>query len=327
MRFAYLAATPAILALAGCSLAERARSVLWGDDHGTAAVVIAGKVFTKNDLQRFFDRRLSDFRDPHKADQVKSNLLETFVEEKLLLLRAEGLQVEPNPQLLQSTMARIAVENSQPAGPPSAPDPDAEIERSVAENLKIQQYLRDYPLRNVTVSEAECEEYYRQHLEDYVRNDVVHVREILVDDRSQAEKILSSLKQQKNKNFGELARVYSKAPSAADGGDLGIFQRGDLPENLEKVVFRLAPTMVSPIVQTRYGYHIFLLEEKILAHQQKFYEVKDDIQEKLLLQRERDLIARDVDSLMKQIPVEIRLENLDFKYLGNRLSTGGGTSP
>jgi parvulin-like peptidyl-prolyl isomerase len=229
--------------------------------------------------------------------------------------------------LLQSTMARIAVENSQPAGPPRAPDPDAEIERSVAENLKIQQYLRDYPLRNVTVSEAECEEYYRQHLEDYVRNDVVHVREILVDDRSQAEKILSSLKQQKNKNFGELARVYSKAPSAADGGDLGIFQRGDLPENLEKVVFRLAPTMVSPIVQTRYGYHIFLLEEKILAHQQKFYEVKDDIQEKLLLQRERDLIAREVDSLMKQIPVEIRLENLDFKYLGNRLSTGGGTSP
>jgi len=223
MRFAYLAATPAILALAGCSLAERARSVLWGDDHGTAAVVIAGKVFTKNDLQRFFDRRLSDFRDPHKADQVKSNLLETFVEEKLLLLRAEGLQVEPNPQLLQSTMARIAVENSQPAGPPSAPDPDAEIERSVAENLKIQQYLRDYPLRNVTVSEAECEEYYRQHLEDYVRNDVVHVREILVDDHGQAEKILSSLKQQKNKNFGELARVYSKAPSAADGGDLGIF--------------------------------------------------------------------------------------------------------
>jgi hypothetical protein len=80
-------------------------------------------------------------------------------------------------------------------------------------------------------------------------------------------------------------------------------------------------------VQTRYGYHIFLLEEKILAHQQKFYEVKDDIQEKLLLQRERDLIAREVDSLMKQIPVEIRLENLDFKYLGNRLSTGGGTSP
>ena len=289
--------------------------------------MIADKVFTKSDLQRFFDSRLSDFRDPDKADRVKSNLLETFVEERLLLLRAERLRVEPNPQIVQSTMARIAVENPKPSGPPSAPGPDAELERSLAESLKIQQYLRDYLLRNVTVSEAECEEYYRQHLEDYVRNDVVHVREILVDDGARAERILSSLNQQKNKNFGELARVYSKAPSAADGGDLGTFQRGDLPENLEKVVFRLAPTMVSPIVQTRYGYHIFLLEEKILAHQQQFYEVKDEIQEKLLLQRERDLIARELDSLMKQIPVKIHLENLDFKYLGNRFSAEGAISP
>jgi len=324
---AYLIATPAILVLAGCGLAERGRSVLWGEDHGTAAVVIADKVFTKSDLQRFFDSRLSDFRDPDKADRVKSNLLETFVEERLLLLRAERLRVEPNPQMVQSTMARIAIENPKPSGPPSAPGPDAELERSLAESLKIQQYLRDYLLRNVTVSEAECEEYYRQHLEDYVRNDVVHVREILVDDGARAERILSSLNQQKNKNFGELARVYSKAPSAADGGDLGTFQRGDLPENLEKVVFRLAPTMVSPIVQTRYGYHIFLLEEKILAHQQQFYEVKDEIQEKLLLQRERDLIARELDSLMKQTPVKIHLENLDFKYLGNRFSAEGAISP
>ena len=289
--------------------------------------MIADKVFTKSDLQRFFDSRLSDFRDPDKADRVKSNLLETFVEERLLLLRAERLRVEPNPQMVQSTMARIAVENPKPSGPPSAPGPDAELERSLAESLKIQQYLRDYLLRNVTVSEAECEEYYRQHLEDYVRNDVVHVREILVDDGARAERILSSLNQQKNKNFGELARVYSKAPSEADGGDLGTFQRGDLPENLEKVVFRLAPTMVSPIVQTRYGYHIFLLEEKILAHQQQFYEVKDEIQEKLLLQRERDLIARELDSLMKQTPVKIHLENLDFKYLGNRFSAEGAISP
>ena len=289
--------------------------------------MIADKVFTKSDLQRFFDSRLSDFRDPDKADRVKSNLLETFVEERLLLLRAERLRVEPNPQMVQSTMARIAVENPKPSGPPSAPGPDAELERSLAESLKIQQYLRDYLLRNVTVSEAECEEYYRQHLEDYVRNDVVHVREILVDDGARAERILSSLNQQKNKNFGELARVYSKAPSEADGGDLGTFQRGDLPENLEKVIFRLAPTMVSPIVQTRYGYHIFLLEEKILAHQQQFYEVKDEIQEKLLLQRERDLIAREVDSLMKQTPVKIHLENLDFKYLGNRFSAEGAISP
>jgi peptidyl-prolyl cis-trans isomerase C len=182
----------------------------------------------------------------------------------------------------------------------------------------MQQYLNDYLLKDLIVSDQECESYYLEHLGDYVKNDVVRVREILVDDLALAERIRIQLKAKKNKNFGDLARVYSKAPSAADGGDLGLFEKGDLPEEFEKAVFRLSPGSVSQIVRTRYGYHIFQLEQRILAHQQKLIEVKDQIKEKLRLAREREIINRELETLRKEIPVVMHRELLGFNYIGTR---------
>jgi hypothetical protein len=69
------------------------------------------------------------------------------------------------------------------------------------------------------------------------------------------------------------------------------------------------------------------VEEKILAHQQHFYEVREQIQEKLRLERERSILSAELQSLMNQVPVEIHRDKLDFNYLGNRFSTRGGNTP
>jgi parvulin-like peptidyl-prolyl isomerase len=310
---------------AGCSWADRVRGFIQGEDRQTSALTVGEKVFSKDDLSRFFDSRLSDFREPSEADHVKSNLLDSFIEEKLLLHQAERLNVQPNAQTLQSMLEKISTAGAERQGP--AVLRDAELERNLAESLKVQQYLHDHLLTAVSVGEEECERYYEQHLTDYIRNDVVRIREILVDDKTLAEKIVLTLKTHRNQNFGDLARMYSKAPSASDGGDLGRFERGDLPEEFEKVLFSLAPGSASKIVNTKYGYHIFLVEERILAHQQKFYEVKEQILEKLSLEKEREIIKRELQLLVNQIPVRIHRDNLDFNYVNARFSDTGGNRP
>jgi hypothetical protein len=177
---------PASVFLAGCSLKDQVRSFLQGEEHNMAAVSIAGKTYSQTDLEHFFDSRLSEFRDPENADKVKSNLLESFIEERLLLHQAELKNVQPNPQLVKATMERITATgvDSQERMDPSR---KAELERNVTESLKMQQYLNDYLLKSVSVSDAECEAYYMAHIGEYVKNDVVHVREILVDDLALAE--------------------------------------------------------------------------------------------------------------------------------------------
>ncbi len=304
--------------ISGCGLKERLRSFLQGAPDNTQVVRLGDTVYSKAELEYFFDSRLSEFRDPANADTVMSGLLESFIEEKLLLKEAERRNVQPDRAALRAMMAEISSAGAEEQGVDA--NRTAQLERSVADSLKMQRYIHDYLLKDVEVTDEECEAYYQENLSEFVRNDVVHVREILVDDLALAERILAMLKANRNRNFGELARLHSKAATAASGGNMGRFERGDLPEEFEKVIFRLTPGSVSKIVRTRYGYHTFLVEEKIKGHQEKFYEAKDRIREKLLLERQREVLAREVQSLVKGTPVEIYRDNLGFNYTGTRFT-------
>jgi parvulin-like peptidyl-prolyl isomerase len=309
---------PVLFYLHGCGLKDR-----MGSEGNAALLQVGEKSFSNDDLTRFFNSRLNEFRDAVDADVVKSALLDNFIEEKLLLRQAEQLKIEPNPQALDSMREELAASG---AGSSSELKNDRDLGQSMEESLKIQGYLHDHLFKGLSVAKEECEAYYKEHLSDFVSNDKVHVREILVEDEAQAGKILASLKANRNKNFSELARIYSQAPAAASGGDMGTFQRGELPEEFEKVIFPLAPGTASKIVRTRYGYHIFLVEEKILAHQQKYYEVEDKIRETLLVERQRAALDKELASLADQIPIQLDRDRLDFKYVGTRLAPRGRKS-
>jgi parvulin-like peptidyl-prolyl isomerase len=310
----------------GCRLANRLKTFFHGEEEKTTLVRIADRIYTKPDLDRFFESRLSEFRDPSNNDALKSNLLDSFVEEKLLLYQADLRKVRPDPATLKAMVERVLVAGPDRQGEKIDPARQAELELNLSNSLKTQQYLHDFLLNEVSVADSQCETYYQEHLSEYVRNDTIRVREILVDDLAQAQKIVASLKTSRNKNFADLARVYSKGASAPDGGDLGSFQKGELPEEFEKVVFALSPGNVSKVVPSRYGYHIFMVEERILAHQQKLIEVRDEIREKLQLEREREIINAELASLMGRIPVEVYGDRLDFKYVGTRLALRQGSN-
>ena len=320
-----LVLTSAGVCLAGCSLRDRLRAFFQGDEHKTAVVKIADRVYSKAELDRFFDDRLSEFRDPANTDVLKSNLMDSFVQEKLLLYQAEQHKLEPDRQMLKMLLDKMS--GASPERPSEGADArrTAELERNLSDTLKTQKYLHDYLLSGISVTDEECEAYYKEHLAEYVSNDKVRVREILVGDLAQAQKLLPMLRKNHNKNFADLARVYSKGASAPDGGDLGTFQKGELPEEFEKAIFPVTPGNVSKIVSSRYGYHLFLVEEKILAHQQRLVEVKDQIREKLLLERERDIINKELSALIGRIPVEVYRDRLDFNYIGSRFSSPEGS--
>ena len=308
----------AVLPLAGCTLKDNVRRFLHDEASSTIAVQVGERFYSKADLERYFDIRLSEFRDPADADRVKSNLLESFIEDRLLLHQAEEMKVVPNPELVSKMLQQVASSGAERTGEPGDPNREATLKRDLTESLKMQQYLHDYLLGNITITEEECESYYKAHLSDFIRNDMVHLREILVDSQAQAEKVRATLAAKLNKNFSEQASIYSKAASASDGGDLGTFQRGELPEQIEKVVFALAPGTLSKVVRTQYGYHIFLVEEKIMAHQQRLPEVKQQIRERLLREQERKAIDKELAALIDRIQVKINQDKLDFKYVGTR---------
>lgn len=82
----------------------------------------------------------------------------------------------------------------------------------------------------------------------------IHVYHILTEQRYEAEDVLKKLQQ--GEKFEDLARKFSKCPSAARGGDLGEVDSARFVESFAEAAVLLAPLAVSPVVGTRFGYHI-----------------------------------------------------------------------
>ncbi len=65
-------------------------------------------------------------------------------------------------------------------------------------------------------------------------------------------------------SFEDIAKKYSDGPSAADGGALGMFKRGQLAKELEDKTFAMKSGEVTDVIRTKQGYVIL----KVVDHQQ-----------------------------------------------------------
>ena len=56
--------------------------------------------------------------------------------------------------------------------------------------------------------------------------------------------------------FADLARDHSDCPSGAQGGDLGMFGRGQMVPEFETATFAMEVGDLSDVVETDFGYHL-----------------------------------------------------------------------
>jgi parvulin-like peptidyl-prolyl isomerase len=158
------------------------------------------------------------------------------------------------------------------------------------------------------IDEQTMKEYDEQHREEFAVAEQVRVRQIVVKDREGAESILRKLK--RGDPFEELAKRYSSGPEAEEGGDLGFFGRGEMPEEFD-VVFALQEGGISDIVQSPYGYHIFQVVAKRGQAELDFVQVKDQIRN-MIMREEADKTFQDwLKSIKKQARITVNKSALE----------------
>ncbi|HWN99612.1 MAG TPA: peptidylprolyl isomerase [Blastocatellia bacterium] len=108
-------------------------------------------------------------------------------------------------------------------------------------------------------------------------------------------------------DFAKLAKENSDDPGSKDkGGEYDFFGRGRMVPEFEEVAFKLKPGEISEPVETQFGYHIILLEERRAATSASDPKVRQQITDKL----KQEKVEARVDEITAASSVEVA-ENFD----------------
>lgn len=142
-------------------------------------------------------------------------------------------------------------------------------------------------ISGIEVSEAEAKEYYEENKVHFMKEESVSAKHILVDNEDTCKEILDSITSGA-KTFEDAAKESSTCPSGAQGGDLGVFGRGQMVKEFEDAAFNAQVDDIVGPVQTQFGYHLIKVEKKNEATAVPFEEVEGRIKDGLLQFKQRN---------------------------------------
>lgn len=125
-----------------------------------------------------------------------------------------------------------------------------------------------------------------------------------------AEKIAEELKADTSK-FAQYVKKYSEDPGSAEqGGDLGFFEKDRMVPEFSKAVFSAKPNTAPGVIKTPFGYHVFIVTDRMEAGTVPFEKAKADIEAYLQNQKE----VRALDDITQAAKKKATIEFVDESY-------------
>lgn len=265
-------------------------------DDGWVAQVDGVNVPTAT-LRKLVDERMDDSPDARRGDVV-SEALNLLVTQQAALNRAEKLGVKVSEADLTARLRQLHGDDWK--------DDDPAYRDLVRREMIVDRVALVDLAPRARVSDSELHAYFEEHKAEYAQPERVQIRQIVVPEKAKAEQLRAEL--EKGADFAKLARENSIAPEAPSGGELPPFARGQLPEAFDRA-FELMPGRLSPVIESPYGFHVFLLEQRLPATEPTFEDVRAQLEAELGQRHLEDLRREWLRGLRKS--AEIRLnENL-----------------
>lgn len=242
-----------------------------------------------------------------------SKLFDNFTEEKILLEAALQKNISIPPEEKKEYLLRLWKDSPSPGKDVSWNEKERQI---IYEGLLIEKYTFKL-IEDLQVKKEEIEGYYEQHKREFLNPERVEVSQILVKTEEKAIELREKLKDSSEEKFREIARKESKGPEASQGGKMGIFEMGQLPFEIEKVVFSLKEKEISPVVESYYGFHIFRLDKKYQPVLISKEEASPSIELRIMDQKIKQKISEHIQKLKQQTDWEIYPHSLTFPYQRN----------
>lgn len=181
---------------------------------------------------------------------------------------------------------------------------DFKFQLSEAKKAILTQLAIEDEIKKVHITEEELLEYYNENKDYFNEGETVTARHILVDTAEKASEVKALI--DNGLTFEEAAQLYSSCPSKTQGGNLGSFGRGMMVPEFEEAAFTLDLGVLSEPVQTQFGYHLVIVDERTEPAAKSFEEVKESIRQHMLQEKQGHAYMHLVEDLKKKYNVEVK---------------------
>ena len=243
--------------------------------------VVGGNVILKSDVENQYMQIRSQGNIQGTATKLKCQIFENLLFQKLLLHQSQVDSIKVTDAQVEIEMDRRMRYFISQAGTPdrleehfgkSLIEIKNELREVIQEQMLTEQEQQKIT-KDATITPSEVKAFYRKIPKDSIPliNSEFEIGMIIkVPALGDAEKLearnkLKNFKERvaKGDDFSTLAVLYSEDPgSSKQGGELGMFKRGEMRPEFEAAAFRLKPGEVSDIVETEDGFHLIQMIER-----------------------------------------------------------------
>ncbi|MDD3344442.1 MAG: peptidylprolyl isomerase [Sulfurospirillaceae bacterium] len=218
------------------------------------------------------------------ADE-KQKIVEQAVERKLLTSEATKYGIEKEKEYLEDL-------------------------KKIKADLALEMWMKKI-YDGVKVDAKDVKDYYDKNADKFMQPSTVKARHVLVKTEEEAKSVIKELEglsgQKLTDKFIELATTKSTGPSGQGGGDLGWFAANQMVKPFSDAAFALKKGEITKVpVQTQFGFHVILVEDKKDAEKAKYEDVKAQIENGLKMEKFRVLVSDKAKTLRKNAKVTIK---------------------
>ena len=263
---------------------------------------------------------------PAEAAERQKNLLRDMIDKQLLLSRGKELGINADAEVIRR-LDEIRKQNKL--------DTMEDLEKAarqqgvsfedfkagIRDNVITQMVVRDEVGRRLQMSPSQEQAYYEAHKQEFTQPEQIKLSEILVPTaadandaavaqaQAKAEGIEAKLKA--GENFEDLAKANSGGPTAAQGGDLGMYKRGALAKVLEDQTFDLKPGEWTAPIRTRQGFVILKVTDHVAAGVAPLKDVEQQVQEGMYAEAMQPALRAYLTKLREDAYIDIRAGYVD----------------
>ena len=165
-----------------------------------------------------------------------------------------------------------------------------DFKANIRNQIVTQEVMRDEVGRKIAPTPGEIQRYFEAHKQQYEQPESVKLSEILISAGSQpddAQKLAEAkakaddieARLHSGGDFSQLARSFSEGTTAAEGGDLGQYKRGQLNKIFEDKTFGLKTGEVTDPILTKQGYVILKVNQHVPGGIPQLKDVENDVEQ------------------------------------------------